>query len=72
MIGPKATFLTQILDPKFNEFGLSCGEIFAYNLFVLINYVLTGAIAYALCFYCTGHDRGSVLGALIYTFSANR
>lgn len=52
-------------------FSLLGGEIFAYNLFVLINYVLTGAIAYALCFYCTGHDRGSVLGALIYTFSAN-
>lgn len=47
------------------------GEIFAYNFFVVLSYALTGAFAFALCYYLTGHPRGSLLGALIYTFSAN-
>lgn len=52
-------------------FSLLGGEIFAYNSFVLLNYVLTGVITYGLCFYCTKHERGSFLGALIYTFAPN-
>jgi len=52
-------------------FALIGGEIFSYNLFVLLNFALTGAITFALCYYCTHHVRGSLLGALIYTFAPN-
>lgn len=52
-------------------FSLIGGEIFAYNLFLILNFALTGGIAFALCYYCTGHTRGSLLGALIFTFSSN-
>lgn len=52
-------------------FSLAGGEIFSYNLFVVLNFALTGAAAYALCYYCTGHPRGSLLGALLFTFSSN-
>ncbi len=52
-------------------FSLIGGEIFAFNFYVLFNYVLTGIVTYGLCYYCTRHERGSLLGALIYTFAPN-
>ncbi len=52
-------------------FSFLGGEIFAFNFYVLTNFVATGVAMYGLCYYCTRHERGSLLGALIFTFSSN-
>jgi len=52
-------------------FALIGGEIFAYNLYALICFALTGGVMAALCYYCTRNTLGSFLGAIIFTFSPN-
>ena len=48
------------------------GQVAAYNLHLLLSFVLTGLTTYLLCFYLTRNRWASFIGGLIFAFFPNR
>jgi hypothetical protein len=48
------------------------GQVVAYNLHLLLSFVLTGLTTYLLCYYLTRNRSASFLGGLVFAFFPNR
>ena len=48
------------------------GQVVAYNLHLLLTFVLTGLTTYLLCYYLTRNRSASFIGGLIFAFFPNR
>jgi hypothetical protein len=48
------------------------GQVVAYNLHLLLSFVLTGLTTYLLCYYLTRNRSASFIGGLIFAFFPNR
>jgi hypothetical protein len=48
------------------------GQVVAYNLHLLLSFVLTGLTTYLLCYYLTRNRLASFIGGLVFAFFPNR
>jgi hypothetical protein len=48
------------------------GQVVAYNLHLLLSFVLTGLTTYLLCYYLTRNRSASFIGGLVFAFFPNR
>jgi len=48
------------------------GQVAAYNLHLLLSFVLTGLTTYFLCYYLTRNRSASFIGGLVFAFFSNR
>jgi len=48
------------------------GQVAAYNLHLLLSFVLTGLTTYLLCYYLTRNRSASFIGGLVFAFFPNR